>query len=94
MMAPERLGELGGLAVADAPCDLPHRQRSARQQLGGCVHPDPRQMRAERRMPDLRLGPLQLAPRGRDTARDLVQRELTLVLLGHDRGGLLEEARA
>src|SRR4051812_46133737 len=39
LVAPERLGELGGLAVPDAVCDLAYRQRAGGQHLGRLLHP-------------------------------------------------------
>src|SRR5215212_2595519 len=40
-MAPERLGELGGLTVAHAVGDLADRHPARGQQLGGLDHPHP-----------------------------------------------------
>ena len=39
-VAPERLGELGGLAVPDPVGDLAHGDAAAGEQLGGAVHAD------------------------------------------------------
>ena len=76
VVAPERLGELGRLAVADALGDLADGQDPARQQVGRRVHANAGQMRAERRVADLGVGALQLAPRGRDAAGDVVERKV------------------
>src|SRR5918994_1164104 len=83
-MAPEGLGELGRLAVAHAVRDLAHGQAAAGQQLGGLLHPHAREVVAERGLADLRVGALQLAARGGDPARDLVEREVAAVLLVDD----------
>ena len=93
-VAPERLRELGRLAVADAVRDLAHGQAAGGQQLGGLLHPDAREVVAEGGLPDLGVGALQLAAGGRDPARDLVEREVAAVLLVDDLRGLLEQARA
>src|ERR1700709_2810091 len=53
LVAPERLGELGGLAVADAVRDLTHGQRARGEHLRGLLHADPRQVITERGLPDL-----------------------------------------
>src|SRR5215213_4641775 len=71
-VAAERLRELGRLAVADALRDLAHGHATAREQLGGAVHPHLRQVLAERRVADLGVGTLELPPRRRDPARDVV----------------------
>src|SRR4051812_37084472 len=63
LVAPERLGELGGLAIAHAVRHLAHGQRTRGQHLGGLLHADPRQVIAERRLADLGVCPLQLPPR-------------------------------
>ena len=52
------------------------------------------QVLAERRPADLGEGALQLAPRGRHAARDVVEREVLGVLGVHDRRGVLEQAGA
>src|SRR3954452_25339913 len=94
VVAAERLGELRGLAVADAVGDLPHGQPARAEHLGGAAHPDGGQVVAERRVADLGVGALQLAARRRDAAGDVVEREVGGVLGLDDRGGVLEEARA
>src|SRR3954451_447871 len=53
LMAAERLGELGGLAVADAVSDLAHGQPAAREQLGRAVHADAGEMLTKGRVADL-----------------------------------------
>ena len=70
LRAPERLRELRRLAVADAARDLAHGHAGAGEQLGGAVHPDARELLAERRVADLGVGALELAPRRGDAARD------------------------
>ena len=47
LVAPERLGELGGLAVADAVGDLAHGQRARGEHLGRLLHPHAGQVVAE-----------------------------------------------
>src|SRR3978361_1629916 len=44
VVTPEGLGELRGLAIADAPRDLAHGQAARREQLGGALHPDGREV--------------------------------------------------
>src|SRR4051794_22956242 len=61
-MAPECLGELGRLAVADSARDLADGEALVDEQVGGPVHPHAGQVLAERRVADLRVRPLQLAP--------------------------------
>ncbi len=76
MMAPERLRELGGLAVADAVRDLADGQPAARQELARALHAHGGEVLAERRVPDLRVGALQLPARGGDAPRDVVERQV------------------
>src|SRR4051794_23807571 len=53
-VAPERLGELRRLAVADAVGDLADGVGAARrEQVGGALHPDAGEVLAERRPADL-----------------------------------------
>src|SRR5215211_5174873 len=94
VMAPERLGELGGLAVSHAVRDLADRQAAGRQQLAGALHADSRELVAERRVPDLGERPLQLAARRGDAAGDVIERELFLVLVRHDLGRVFIKAAA
>src|SRR3954452_5031827 len=93
LMAAERLGELGGLAVPDPARDLAHGQAAAREQLGRALHPDAREVLAERGVADLGVGALELAARGRDAAGDVVERQVRGVLRLDDLGGIVEEAR-
>src|SRR3712207_6723852 len=72
VVAPERLGELRGLAVADAVGDLAHRQPPIPQKVEGLAHAHARYMRAEARAADLGEGALQLPARGGEAARDVV----------------------
>src|SRR3954452_5674101 len=92
LVAAERLGELGGLAVPDPARDLAHRQAAAREQLGRTLHPDAREVLAERGVADLGVGALELAARGRDAARDVVERQVGGVLRLDDLDGIVEEA--
>src|SRR3954451_11310918 len=62
LVAPERLGELRGLAVAHAVRDLPHGQRARREHVRRLLHPDAGEVVAERRVADLGVGALKLAP--------------------------------
>src|SRR4051812_10799268 len=93
-VAPERLGELGRLAVPDAGRNLADRHRAGGQQLGGAGHPHPGQVLAERGAADLGEGPLELAARGGQAPGDVIQRELLGVLALDDMARLLVEARA
>src|SRR4051794_40786314 len=94
VVAAERLGELRRLAIADAMGHLANGQAAPAEHLRGALHPDRRQVVAERRAPDLGVGALELAARGRDAARDVVEREVGRVLGLDDRGGVLVEAGA
>src|SRR3954469_5886615 len=94
VVAAERLGELRRLAIADAVGDLAHGQAAPAEHLGGALHPDRREVVAERRAPDLGVRALELAARGRDAARDVVEREVRGVLGLDDGGGVLVEAGA
>jgi hypothetical protein len=51
-------------------------------------------MGPERRVPDLRIGALQLTPGGGNPAGDLVEGEKAVELFGDDCGGLHEEGGA
>src|SRR4051794_25407009 len=73
VVAAEGLGELRGLAVADAMGDVPHGQAADAQQLGGALHPDGGQVLTEGRLTDLRVGALKLTARRGDAPRDVVQ---------------------
>jgi hypothetical protein len=92
LMTPERLGELGRLAVPDAAGHLAHGERPRGQELGRVAHADPGQVLAERRVADLGVGALELPARRGDAARDVVEREVGREVLLDDRDGLLEEA--
>src|SRR3954447_21394563 len=94
VVAAEGLGELRRLAVADPPGDVADGQRAGRQEVGGAVHAHAGEMLAERRVPDLAVGALELAPRGRHAPRDVVEGEIGAVFLRDDRGGVVEEAGA
>src|SRR5215213_8626633 len=94
VVAAERLGELRGLAIADAMGDLAHREPAHAEHLGGPIHPHRGQVLAERRVADLRIRALQLTPAGRHAPRDVVEAEVRCELALDDRRGLLEEARA
>ena len=89
---PWRTGPAGGSRRGARP-----RARSAPrrgQQLGGLLHAHARQVVAERGVADLGVRALELAARGRDAARDVVEREVAGVLLLDDRDGVLEQAGA
>src|SRR3954454_10160076 len=94
VVAPERLGELRRLAVADPPGDLADGQRVVVQEEGGLLHADGREVLAEGRPSDLGVGALQLAARGGDAAGDVVEGEIGAELLLDDGGRVLEEAGA
>ena len=47
MVAPEDLGELGRLAVADRRGHVLDRKRAVEQELGGARHPDALELAAE-----------------------------------------------
>ena len=89
---PSRTGRAGGSRRGGRP-----RGRSAR---GSASSSAARSMRtrgevlAERGVPDLGVGALQLAARGRDATRDVVERQVGAVLGFDDGSGVLEEARA
>lgn len=93
-MAPERLRELGGLAVADPVGDLADGEPASGEQLRRAFHADRRQMLAERRLPDLGVRALELASRGRHASSDVVEREVGAVLGLDDGYGITKEARA
>ena len=93
-MASERLGELGRLAVTDAVRDLAHGEHARGEQIGGAIHPHLRQVVAERRVPDLRVGTLELTSRGGRSAGDVVEREVGRVVALDDRVRLFEKAGA
>src|SRR3954452_8981073 len=94
VVAAERLGELRRLAVANAMGHLAHGHAVAREHLRRPLHPHAREVVAERRAPDLGVRALELAARGGDAARDVVEREVGGVLGLNDRGGVLEVAGA
>src|SRR3954454_430828 len=62
LVAPECLGELGRLAGADAVGALPDGERPRREHLGRLLHAHAGQVITERRVADLRVGALELAP--------------------------------
>src|SRR5690242_11201616 len=53
LVAAEGLGELRGLAVADAVGDLAHGQRARGQHVSGLLHADPGEVVAEGGLADL-----------------------------------------
>src|SRR4051794_41810246 len=61
MVAPERLGELGRLAIADAPGHLSDGQRAVVEQLGALSHRAAGKGLPEGGVPDLQEGGLGLA---------------------------------
>src|SRR3954447_6087712 len=94
VVAPERLGELRGLAVADPPGDLPDGQRVVVQQLGGLLHPDAGEVLAEGRVADLGVRALQLAAGGGDAPGDVVEGQVGPELLLDDGGRVFVQAGA
>ena len=82
-VAPERLRELGRLAVADAVRDLAHGQPAGWSSSSAAFSIRTR-VRWSRNVvcADLGVGALELAARGRDAAGDLVEREVAAVLAG------------
>src|SRR4051794_35275987 len=93
-VAPERLGELRGLAVAHPRGDLTDGEGARGQQLGRPGHPHPGQVLAKGRPADFGEGPLQLAARGGQAPGDVVQGQVLRVLARDDLARLLEQARA
>ena len=85
MVAPEGLGELRRLAVADASRDLDHRQVGRLQQRGAVLHPHRGQLVAEGAAGQLREDALELTIRGRDIPRDVVQADASLSVALLDR---------
>src|SRR5215218_7672829 len=63
LVAAERLGELGRLAVPDAARDLADGEAAAGEELRGALHPHAREVLAEGRVADLGVGALELAAR-------------------------------
>ena len=92
VVAPERLGELGGLPVADAVGHVAHGHVPLAEQLEGAPHPHFRHVRAEARLAHLGERPLELAPRGGEPPRDVVQLDRVGVLALDDLGRLLEQS--
>src|SRR5437899_5010 len=93
VVAAERLGELGGLAVAHPAGHLPDRERALPQELERTTHPDLCQVGAEARLASLREGALKLAARGGQAPGHGVELEVARVLAPDDVDGLLEEGR-
>jgi len=77
--------EVRGLAVADEPRHLAHRDRRLLgQQLRGDRHPPPQQVLLKARVTELGIGALQLARRARHGARHAAQRQPLAVVTGDD----------
>jgi hypothetical protein len=93
-MAAERLRELGRLAVPDALGDAAHRERRRAEQARGLVHADGMQVAAKRRLAALLEHPLQLTPRGEQSASDLIEVERPAMVLEDERGRVLPELLA
>jgi hypothetical protein len=91
VVAAEGLGELGGLAVADASGHLAHRERALAEHLEGPAHADLGEVRAEARAAGLGEGALELTPRRGEPAGHRVELEVAGVLALDDLDGLLEE---
>src|SRR5205809_7257256 len=79
VVAPERLGELRGLAVADPVGHLPDGQRPGGEHLGRHAHPPGGEVVTERRIADPRVRALELAARGGHAPADAVARPLRRV---------------
>ena len=94
VMAPERLRELGGLAVADPVCDLADGEAAGGQELRRALHANRREVLAERRVADLGVRALKLASRRRDASSDVVERQVGAVLGLDDGYGITKQARA
>jgi hypothetical protein len=92
-MAPERLCELGGLAIADTPGNLANGEVAVTQELGGTLHANARQMLAKRGVADLGVCALELTAGGRDTASDVVEGKVARVFGLDDGDRILEERR-
>src|SRR4051794_13114631 len=92
VVAAERLGELGGLAVADAVGHVADGEAPDPQQLGGAVHAHGGQVLTEGGLADLAVGALQLASRGGHATGDVVERQVGGVLVLDDGDRVLEEA--
>ena len=88
VVAPERLRELRGLAVADALGDLADGQAARRSSSAARSIRTRGEVLAERRVADLGVGALELAARGRDAPRDVVERQIGAVLGLDDRDGI------
>jgi len=80
-VAPEGFRELRRLPVSDPRGDLANGWGAAGKQLGGTVHAHARQVLAEGRVADLGEHALDLTPRGRYAAGDLVELEVARVLV-------------
>src|SRR5215213_8244077 len=91
LVAAERLGELRRLAVPHAVRDLAHGQAAVGEQLGGPLHPHTGEVLAERGPADLGVRALELAARGRDPARDVVEEDVGGEVLLDDRDRVVEQ---
>src|SRR3954453_841586 len=76
VVPPERLGELGGLAVADPPRYLTYGQRVVVEQQRGLLHAHPGEGPAEGRVAHLGVGALELPARGGHAPGDVVEGEI------------------
>src|SRR5680860_6536 len=91
VVAPEGLGELGGLAVAHGARHLVDRRAALAEQLGRPLHAHTLEIGAEAGLARLRKGALQLAARGDHASRDVVELHAAGVLLIEDAGGVVKE---
>src|SRR4051812_32607433 len=91
VVAPEGLRELGRLAVPDAVRHVPDGQAAFAQELERALHPHLGHVGAEARRARLGERPLELAARGREAPRHVVQLDLVRVFALDDLRGLVEE---
>jgi hypothetical protein len=90
-MTPERLRELGRLAVPDTARNLADGQVPVAQQRGGALHANPRQVLAKRGVADLGVRALELSARRGHAPGDVIKREVVRVFGLHDRDGVFEK---
>ena len=84
VVAPKRLGELGGLAVSHCASHLVHRRAALPEQFGRSFHPDPLEVGAKARLACLGEGALELAARGDHAPGDVVEVHAAGVFLVDD----------
>jgi hypothetical protein len=84
--------EVRGLAIADQQRHLANRRRLAREQLGGVAQGHVAQVAAERRLPHLREGALQLPGRAGERPRDDGHGQRPPIMAQDDRTALPDRA--